>query len=384
MKDVIHSSFLNRRQFLRGGCAALCSLSAGVNILCRGENLLFCQTGQDYFLKPARHWTRIKNTTVECRLCPNQCILGKGETGLCRARKNIDGSLYSLVYSRIAAMHTDPVEKKPLFHFIPGSSALSIATAGCNFSCRFCQNWQLSQSDPHDVESREIKPQELGVTARKQKIPVIAYTYNEPTVQFEYIMDSSALSRKKGIKSIMISNGYIQKKASLELASQLDAVKIDLKAFSDSFYRNICGGSLTAVLDNLAAVHGSGTWLEIVVLIIPTMNDSPGEIKKMTSWINRNLSPHVPVHFTRFHPMYKIRNLPSTPVSSLERCRSIAVEQGIHYAYVGNVPGHRYENTYCHACGAMIVSRTGYFNIVSNIRSGACPRCGTAIPGRWT
>jgi len=299
-------------------------------------------------------------------------------------RKNIDGSLYTLVYSRIVAAHIDPIEKKPLFHFLPGSTAFSIATAGCNLSCKFCQNWELSQSNPEDVHAVEISPRDLSRRAKSAGTKVIAYTYNEPTVQFEYIMDSSAEARKKGLRPVIISSGYIKPQAGKMLARNLDAVKIDLKAFTENFYSSICGGSLKSVLDNLVSIYSTGKWLEIVVLIIPTLNDSPAEIRQMCAWVRKNLSASVPMHFTRFRSMYKIQNLPPTPVSTLEQCCKIAKDAGIRYTYIGNVPGHKWENTWCHNCNKMLIKRSGFYHVENHIRKGLCPYCRTRIPGVWS
>ncbi len=373
---------MGRREFLKFSGQGMCLLALGVMGI-EGCSDTYCQSAGDYYVKPAKMWTKLEGGAVQCRLCPNGCRLDDGERGICRVRKNIRGSLFTLVYSRIAAAHVDPIEKKPLYHFLPGSTACSVATAGCNISCRFCQNWQLSQSNPEDLDAERITPEDLSRRARSAGSKVVAFTYNEPTVQFEYILDASAVARSRGLRSVIISNGYIMPEAGKMLARGLDALKIDLKAFSENFYATICGGRLKPVLDNLVAVHSTGKWIEIVVLVIPTLNDSAAEIRRMAAWVRKNLSPDVPMHFTRFHAMYKIQNLPPTPVSTLERCRTIAKEEGIRYPYVGNVSGHRWENTYCHGCGKMIIRRSGFFHVENLIRGGACPFCKTRIPGVW-
>jgi pyruvate formate lyase activating enzyme len=382
MKGTDHQ--MSRRGFLRASGQTLCMLALGNGLLssCK-DSALFSLSDDEYFIKPAKHWIGLKGKLVQCKLCPNECTIEEGERGICRVRKNIGGKLYTIVYSRIAAMHVDPIEKKPLYHFLPGSMAFSIATAGCNLSCKFCQNWQLSQSRPEELNAIQITPSELSRKSRSSGTRIIAYTYNEPTIQYEYILDSSIIARENGIRSVIISNGYIQKKASMELSEHLDGIKIDLKAFTDKFYRDICGGDLKSVLKNLETVYSSGRWLEIVVLIIPTLNDSPQEIRDMTRWVKRNLSPDIPMHFTRFHSMYLIRNLPPTPVSTLERCRTIAKEEGIRYPYVGNVMGHQWENTFCHVCNKLLIKRSGFFHVESSIRNGRCPSCKTKIPGVW-
>ncbi len=375
---------LSRRDLLyKGGCA-LGSLLAGNLLLdsCK-DGSLFSLSGDSAFVKPARHWRSAGDGKVQCLLCPNRCLLNRGEKGACRDRQNRDGRLYTLVYSRIAALQIDPVEKKPFFHFLPGSSALSAGVAGCNFYCKFCQNWQLSQFSPEDLDAEAVSPSDLASRAVKRGTPIVAFTYNEPTVQFEYVVDAAAKARARGLKSVIISNGYISAKPGREFARALDGIKIDLKAFRQKFYSDICGGSLKEVMRNLELVRGSGRWLEIVVLIIPGLNDSPSEIREMTRWVAGTLSPDVPMHFTRFHSTYLMRNLPPTPVSTLERCREIARSQGVRYAYVGNVPGHRWENTYCHSCGRVIIKRGGFYSVQNLLRKGRCPYCRTVIPGVW-
>ena len=251
-------------------------------------------------------------------------------------------------------------------------------------SCRFCQNWQLSQAEPDDLSSRIMSPQTLSKETASSGIPVIAFTYNEPTVQYEFILDTAREARKRGVKSVIISNGYINAEPGKELAGALDGIKVDLKAFTNEFYQKICGGDLKSVLNNLEVIKDSGRWLELVVLVIPTLNDDAGEIRRMARWVRTHLSANVPMHFTRFHGMYRMRNLPSTPVSTLERCRTIAVDEGIRYAYVGNVPGHRWENTYCHSCGKKLIDRSGFIVSANRIKGGRCSACGAVIPGIWS
>ncbi len=373
---------LARKEFLARGGRSLCMLALG-GFAPGGCSDGYGRSDNAYYVKPAKMWKRLEGSVVKCMLCPNGCQLNEDERGICRVRQNIRGSLYSLIYSRIAASHVDPIEKKPMFHFLPGSTAFSVATAGCNMSCQFCQNWQLSQAEPADLDAERITPEDLTARARQSRSPVIAFTYNEPTVQFEYILDSSAAARSRGVRSIIISNGYILPAAGRMLAKNLDAIKIDLKAFTEGFYRTVCGERLAPVLDNLVSLRALGKWMELVVLVIPTLNDSPAEIRKMTAWVRKNLSADVPMHFTRFHAMYRIQNLPPTPVATLERCRTIAMDEGIRYAYVGNVDGHRWENTYCHSCGTMIIERSGFYHVDNRVKYGCCPRCRTRIPGVW-
>lgn len=379
-----HKDHLCRKDFLVKSGHTLCLFTLGNSILIECvKDPLFSKSNEDKFKHLASHWKRLNKKTVQCYLCPNECVIEDGERGACRVRENIDGKLYSLVFSRIAAIHTDPIEKKPLNHFLPGSKTLSVATAGCNLSCKFCQNWQLSQSKPEDLNATRITPIALLRRAKSSRTPVIAFTYNEPTVQYEYIIETSRKAREMGLRSVIISNGYIKPDASKELMTHLDGVKIDLKAFNEKFYNNICGGNIYDVLKNLETVYASGNWLEIVTLVIPTLNDSPKEIREMARWVKQNLSPYVPMHFTRFHSMYLIRNLPPTPIKTLERCREIAKSEGIKYAYIGNVPGHKWENTYCHNCNKRIISRSGFLSVKNHIKKGRCPYCKVKIPGIW-
>ena len=372
---------MDRRKFLKYGASVL-SLFIPPAIHDEKCGTLYAGPGDDYAFR-ALHWQKLEGGRVRCLLCPNECVLGNGDRGQCRARENRKGTLYSVVYSRIAALNVDPVEKKPFYHFLPGSMAMSVATAGCNFSCKFCQNWQLSQSNPDDVDSVKILPDSLASRASASGSRVLAFTYNEPIIQAEYVIDASRSAKSKGIRPVIVSNGYIQQKATVDLIKNLDAVRIDLKSFSEKFYSDTCSGSLKPVLNTLEAVCKGKKWLEIIVLIIPTLNDSLQDIKKMSRWIRTNLSPDVPVHFTRFRSMYLIKNLPPTPVRTLELCRETALSEGLNYAYVGNVPGHEFENTFCHSCKKLIIKRSGYFHIKNGVKNGRCPHCGKKIPGVW-
>ncbi|MEW6526808.1 MAG: AmmeMemoRadiSam system radical SAM enzyme [Spirochaetota bacterium] len=334
--------------------------------------------------RTALHWKKIDKQTVQCNLCPNQCMLTSGTRGICKARQCIDGKLYSLVYGRIAAYHIDPIEKKPLYHFLPGNDALSVATAGCNFSCKFCQNWQLSQSQPEELDSQYITPNNLINQAKKHKTPVVAFTYNEPSIQYEYIYDTVQIAKKYDIACVIISNGYLNKQASEMLYPLLNAIKIDFKSYSQKFYSEICGGNLSPVLASIELAKKKNIWLELVNLVIPTLNDNPEDIKAMAHFIKTHCGSTTPLHFTRFYPIYKLKNIPPTPVSTLERCRDIALAEGLKYVYIGNVPGHSTNNTYCHNCGKPVIERSGFYTTTNKLKAGKCPYCNTAIPGIWT
>jgi pyruvate formate lyase activating enzyme len=332
----------------------------------------------------AMFWEKLDGAKVRCMLCPRKCEVADVERGYCGVRENQGGHYQTLVYGALCSGNVDPIEKKPLFHYLPGTTAFSIATAGCNIECRFCQNWEISQFRPEQIESVKVTPERLIAVCQSRRSPTIAYTYSEPVIFYEYMHDTAELAREHGIGSVMISNGYIQEEPLRQLCQNLTGVKIDFKAFSEKFYREVCAGELKPVLAVLEWLRDIGIWFELVVLVIPTLNDSPNEIEEMSKWVVQNLGPEVPMHFTRFRPTYRMTNLPATPVSTLERCREIALEAGVHYVYAGNVPLHPGENTYCHGCGEELIRRLG-FQIVSNrIKDGKCPECGTSIPGVWS
>ncbi|MBN2416160.1 AmmeMemoRadiSam system radical SAM enzyme [bacterium] len=332
----------------------------------------------------ARYWDKLPGKQVQCRLCPWRCTVKPGQRGRCQVRRNIDGTYYSLVYGRIAAIHRDPIEKKPFFHFLPGSSAFSLATAGCNFDCSFCQNWTLARKRPDDIPSTAYTPADIVASARKTGDASIAYTYNEPTIYNEFITDTTRLAKPAGLRTVLISNGFINREPLRELTGLIDAYKVDLKSFSEEYYLNVVKGRLAPVLETLETLRSDNIWTEIVYLTVPTLNDDTAQVKKMVTWIRTTLGPDVPVHFTRFHPNYRLTNLPSTPVETLERLRATALEGGLHYAYIGNVPGHEGENTYCHSCGKRLITRIGFVIYENRLESGACGYCGTPIPGIWT
>jgi pyruvate formate lyase activating enzyme len=336
------------------------------------------------FRRPAQYWKRLEEKRVECTLCPRACTVADRERGYCGVRENSDGEYFTLVYGRAVAAHVDPIEKKPLFHFLPGTKAFSIATAGCNMECKFCQNWDISQFRPEQVQAMPLFPEDVAAVAERTASSSIAYTYSEPVVFFEYMLDSAIAGHERGIRSVMISNGYMLNDPYLQLLPHLDAVKVDLKAFTDDFYRRLCSGRLEPVLDGLRWIHQQGTWLEIVVLILPSQNDDPSEIRAMSQWIVGELGTDVPIHFSQFHPTYRIRNLPRTPTSILERCYGVAREEGLNYVYLGNVPGLGYEDTTCPGCGTKVVRRIGYTVLENILIDGECPSCHKKIPGIWS
>jgi pyruvate formate lyase activating enzyme len=341
------------------------------------------RAGSD-FTAEARFYEKLPNRKIKCYLCPRACIVGAGERGHCGVRENRGGTFSTLVYSRVCAAHVDPIEKKPLFHYLPGTVAFSIATAGCNVSCKFCQNWNISQSRPEQIPAGFASPQRVAALALQSRCPTIAYTYGEPAVFAEYLMDTADAGHEAGIRSIVVSNGYIQQDALKQAYGKMDAVKIDLKSFSESYYARVVGGQLKPVLDTLVTLRAMGKWTEIVYMVVPTLNDSDREFRGLAQWIKINLGPDVPLHFTQFRPEYLLKNLPVTPVSTLERAREIADAEGLHFVYIGNVPGHPAQNTYCPQCRKIIVERAGFTaNRLLIRKDGTCPYCRNPIPGIW-
>ena len=343
----------------------------------------FCKNSEPMWQR-ARYFVNREDKIVQCILCPWECVLSPGKRGHCETRINIDGQLYSLVYGRIAANHIDPVEKKPFFHVAPGSRAYSIATAGCNLDCKFCQNWELAQRKPEELYSLQQSPQEIATHAVESQSVMIAYTYNEPTIFTEYMLDIATQAKEKGIGNVVVSSGYINQKPLKDLCQVVDAYKIDLKGFSKQYYRDIVKGKLQPVLDTLITLKAENVWTEIVNLIVPTLNDNDKEIREMCRWIVQNLSADVPVHFSRFYPKYKLKNLPPTPISTLEKCYDIALDSGLNYVYLGNIPGHQSENTRCPNCEKIIIERKGYQVFKNEIENGKCKYCQNPIPGKWT
>jgi pyruvate formate lyase activating enzyme len=320
---------------------------------------------------------------VQCQVCPNRCILGPGDRSICRSKVNMGGKLYSLTYGNPCAVHLDPIEKKPLTHFYPRSKAFSMATTGCNFRCLNCQNWEISQKKPEQVEHMTLFPKEAVQMANEKGARSIAYTYSEPTTFYEYMFDTAKLARQADLKNVLISNGYINGKPLLELCRYLDGANINLKSFDNAIYGCLNGGTLHPVLETFKTLHEQGVWFEMTTLVVPTYVDKPEMIKNMCAWIMKNLGPNYPLHFLRFFPQYKLNRLPATPISTLEELRKIALDQGIRYVYLGNVPGHSGTQTYCHECQKVIVRRNGYWIKEIHMRNGKCTYCNATIPGRW-
>jgi len=327
---------------------------------------------------------RHENASVQCQLCARRCVIAPGERGQCRARANVDGKLRSLVYGHPVSVHVDPIEKKPFYHFIPGSAAFSLATTGCPLRCRFCQNWEISQASPEDFPTQYVPPVGIVDAAQTRKAPIIAYTYNEPTVFSEYLLDIAKLARERSIRSVLVSCGFMNEEPLNEMCDLLDGIKIDLKGFSQDFYEKVSDAKLEPVLRSIRQVARRGVHLEIVNLVVPSLNDSEQMLSELCKWVVGELGPDVPVHFTRFHPDYRMLNLPPTPVSTLEKAYETARRAGMHYPYVGNVPGHPGNHTHCPRCSRVVVKRTGFFVIETHVEKGLCKFCGESIAGVWT
>jgi len=383
--DRGEKSPLDRRWFLK------CALASGAALGVSGKPAAAMPLGtgaqsQDdaRFVVEAKFYQKLQNRKIKCKLCPRECTVGDKERGYCGVRENRGGTYYSLVHSRVCAAHVDPIEKKPLFHYLPGTNAFSLATAGCNVNCKFCQNWEISQSRPEQIPADYAPPQRIADLARQYGCPTIAYTYSEPVVFSEFLMDTADAGHEAGVRSIVVSNGYIQEEALRAAYGKMDAVKIDLKAFSESYYAKVVTGQLKPVLETLVTLRKMGKWTEIVYLVLPTLNDSDAEFHGLATWIKTNLGVDVPLHFTQYHPEYLLKNLPITPVPTLERAKAIADAEGLHYVYIGNVPGHPAQNTYCPKCRHMLVERVGFTASEMLIRKdGSCPFCRHPIPGVW-
>ncbi len=321
---------------------------------------------------------------VKCRKCPHECLLPDNTLGFCRNRWSYKGKLYTIAYGNPCAVHIDPIEKKPFFHFLPTARSFSIAAAGCNLRCLNCQNWQISQFSPRDTYNTDLPPSKVVDQCLEAKCASIAYTYSEPTTFYEYTYDTATIARGKGIKNVIKSSGYINEAPLRYLSRVIDAANIDLKCFDDGLYRKLSGVALNPILRTLKVLREEGVWLEITTLIVPEWTDNLDMIKRMCEWLQSNGLADTPLHFSRFTPMYKLTHLPLTPITTLERARDIALKAGIRYVYIGNVPGHPAENTYCHHCGKLIIERRGFTILASHMTKGKCNYCKQPIAGVWS
>ena len=335
-------------------------------------------------MKEAYLYERLQNEKVRCLLCNHHCLIKNGRKGLCGVRENRSGMLISLVYGKVIAGHCDPIEKKPLFHFLPGTRAYSIATVGCNFRCLFCQNADISQmpTDHAQIMGQDMTPEGIVGEALRTRSATLAYTYTEPTVFFELAVDTARLAAPKGLKNIFVSNGYMTVQCLQDIFPDLHAANVDLKAFSETFYKEQCGAKLGPVLKTLEAMKEMGIWLEVTTLLIPGLNDSAEELKEIAKFLS-GLDRSIPWHISRFHPTYRLTHIPSTPPERIRRARDIGYEAGLKYVYTGNLPGDEGEKTFCHECGELLIDRVGFTVTQNNIQKGCCQNCTANIPGVW-
>jgi len=389
MSERLKGNGMTRREFL-GTCAKYSLLFSS---LASVPSLFGFVKGTDAYnikrewglikTKLSPYYTPLEDKKIRCDLCPRECVVSEGKRGYCEVRENRDGKYYSLVYGNPVTWHIDPIEKKPFFHVLPASGSFSIATTGCNFDCKFCQNYEISQARPEETANFDMPAELVVASAKKTGCRSIASTYVEPTIFYEYMYDIGVLAKKEGILNVCHSNGYINQKPLKALCKVLDAACIDLKGFTEEFYRNLTEGTLQPVLETLKTLKAEGVHVEIVNLVVPTKNDSMEEIRQMCLWIKEELGSDIPLHFSRFYPMYKLRNLPPTPVPTLEEARKVAISVGLHYVYIGNVPGHEGENTYCPTCKKLLIQRIGYRILQNQLIGRKCPSCGHPQPGIW-
>jgi len=374
---------LSKREFIKLSLAGAGSLALAGNLSAKALTTMVPDDEKPWkWSKEAIYYINTPKG-LKCKLCPQACEIKEGKTGDCKTRQNFNGKLYTIVYGNPCAVHIDPIEKKPLHHFLPQSLAYSIATAGCNLSCLNCQNYTISQVGPHDTRNYDLMPEKVVEEAVKYKTRSIAYTYSEPVVFYEYVYDTAKIARLKGIKNVFISAGYINEQPLREICKYLDAANINLKSFKDEIYEMLNAGTLQPVLDTLKIMKEEGVWLEITNLVVPSWTDDMDMIKKMVDWLYDNGFKDTPLHFSRFHPDYKLTNLPSTPVDVLKQAYEIALNAGLNYVYIGNVPGSEGQNTYCPNCKKLLIERNGFQVLQNNIKKSKCAFCGTPIAGVW-
>ncbi len=345
-------------------------------------------TANNLYAREAMYWERA-DSGVKCNLCPSYCYLTEGAKGKCKVRMNKDSTLYTEVYGQPAAVHIDPIEKKPVYHMLPGSMIFSIATVGCPLKCSFCQNWTLSQAYPEELKEGNngtgmiISPEQIVQSAIQNGNKSIAFTYSEPVIYYEYMLDIAKLAKQYGLRNVMVTSGYFNPEPISNIAPYFDVIKVDLKGFSEKFYTEEVGGHLTNVLKVLKIIKEMNKLVEIVNLVIPQRNDSDDDFKSLCLWVMDSLGPDTPLFFTRFMPDYKLNNLPPTPLETLLRAKSIADKTGLHFVYIGNAPEAKGENTYCPDCHTLLIEREGYWIKKNIIKHGCCPVCGRSIPGIW-
>ena len=336
-------------------------------------------------MQEARFYEKVEEDKVQCHLCAHECKIDPGKRGLCHVRENQEGSLYTLVYGMVVAENIDPIEKKPLFHFLPGSRSYSIATAGCNFMCLHCQNYDISEYPRRHhgkIPGTVRTPEDIVREAKANRCATISYTYTEPTIFMEFALDTARLAKEQGIRNVFVSNGFMTEESATAMAEVIEGDNVDLKSFRDDFYRKVCKARLQPVLDNIQRLKRLGVWLEVTTLVIPGLNDSEEELTEIAQFI-KDVGPEIPWHVSAFHPTYQMLDRPRTPAATLLRAREIGLEAGLRYVYTGNIPGQGGENTYCYSCGELVIERLGYAIKGFILQDGKCPKCQAAIDGVW-
>ena len=381
--ESIPEPHLTKREFLK-----VCGTSLGALYLAHlfgFPETLRAQMAKKGLIKTklSPYFTSLEGGEIQCELCPRRCRVSKGRRGFCRVRENRGGKYYSLVYGNPCVIHLDPIEKESFLHVLPGTPSLTLSTAGCNLQCKFCENWEISQAFPEDVYSYDIPPEIVVKKAKEMEARSIAYTYAEPTIFYEYMLDTGFCGKKEGLLNIIHSNGFINREPLRNLCKVLDAAHIDLKGFTETFYRELSNGELAPVLETLKTLKEEKIHVEITNLMIPTKNDEMSVVREMCLWVKRELGADTPVHFSRFYPLHKLKRLPTTPVSTLEEARAVALSCGLEYVYIAKVPGHEGWNTFCPRCKKMIIQRTGYQIGEMQLKKGKCGYCGKPIPGIW-
>ena len=380
---------LSRRELLRAGVGGICALGlgglAGCNQPTATEELPVATGAQRGFMRPVPSpwFSELAGGRVRCELCPKRCELAEGQRALCRVRENRGGVGYTLAYGNPALLQEDPVERKPFFHVLPGSRALSIATAGCNLACSFCEVWDMAQVAPEEVHAHDMPPEVVLQHATESDVRSLSYGFGEPVVFFEYMAALATMAREAGLLNLVHTAGYIEPEPLEQLGGLLDAANVDLKSFDPEFYRQVVGGELDPVLRTLRWLADQGIHIEVTNIVIPTLNDDMAMIRTMCQWIADELGPDVPLHFARFYPLYRLSDLPRTPVSTLEEARNTALDAGLRFVYVARVTGHEGENTFCPTCGEIVIDRVGFVIQQMRLEQGRCTHCGAEIPGRW-
>lgn len=380
---------LSRRELFKAGALSVCALSLSKVAGCapvRSEPQEQAAGGVQIGLinpVPSPWFRQAENNRVRCQLCPRGCSLAEGERSPCRVRENRGGVGYTLTYGNPALVQEDPVERKPFYHVVPGSRALSIATAGCNLSCHFCEVWDIALVKPEEVHNYDMPPEKVVAHALASGVRAVSYAFGEPAAFFEYMASTAALAKEAGLLNLAHTAGYLRPEPLRKLCRTLDAVNVDLKGFDEAFYREVVGGELAPVLENLKILRDEGVHLEITNIVIPTLNDDLALIRKMCRWIAEELGPEVPLHFARFYPLFRLSTLPQTPVSTLEQAREAGLQAGLKFVYIAKVIGHEGENTFCPGCGQKVIKRIGFIIAEMNLENGACKNCGTALPGLW-